>query len=96
MRTTCQKTGFAPPADRPPGRERRSVTVAVVMTLVLAVTTLIAATVASVGSARASAVSDVVGHEAGLFGAALALGLVFIVMGGITAWPHGPRRGRRG
>lgn len=89
--------GFTPPTGRALGRERRIVIVAeLIATLALALCTLVAVTVVSVGMARANVIANVVGHESSLFGIALMLGLLFVVMGGITAWPSGPRRSRRG
>jgi uncharacterized membrane protein YuzA (DUF378 family) len=67
-----------------------------IATLALALCTLVAVTVVSVGMARANVIANVVGHESSLFGIALMLGLLFVVMGGITAWPPRPRRSRRG
>ena len=93
MHKPVAKAGFTPPSGRPLGRERRTVTIAeLVTTLALALSTLVAATAVSMGIARADVIANVVGHEASLFGTALLLGLVFIVMGGITALPRGPRR----
>lgn len=86
MRQTTDKTGFTPPSTRPLGRERRTVTVAeLVTTAALALSTLIAATAVTMGIARANAIGTVGGHEAGVFGTALVLGFLFIVMGGIAA-----------
>jgi len=97
MRTSMDRTGFTPPSGRPLGRERRTTTIAeLVATIALALCTLVAATAVSVGIARANVVSNVVGHEASLFGIALMLGLLFVVMGGLTALPPGPRKSRRG
>lgn len=99
MRRHLESTGFTPPTGRALGRERRTVAVAeLVATIALALCTLIAVTVVSVGIARADVVGKFVGHEDSLFGIALVLGLLFIVMGGICALPTGlgPRKSRRG
>ena len=95
MRQPIDKAGFTPPSTHPLGRERRTATIAeLVTTLALALSTLVAATAVSIGIARA----DVLGHsigkmsggEAGLIGTALLMGFVFVVMGGIAALraPH--------
>ena len=47
--------------------------------------TIIAATVVSVGIARASVADGVIGNEGGLFTIALLLGVVFIVLGGLAS-----------
>ena len=99
MRRHIESTGFTPPTGRILGRERRTVAVAeLVATIALALGTVVAVTAVSVGIARANVVSNVVGHESSLFGIALVLGLLFIIMGGITALPPGPRtrKNRRG
>ncbi len=59
----------------------------------LALCTLIAATVVSVGIARADVVSSVIDNEGGVFAIALLLGLLFIGMGGVTiiSLPHQSR-----
>ena len=97
MRRPLESSGFTPPCGRVLGRERRTVALAeLVATIALALGTLVAVTVVSVGIARADVAGNIVGHESSLFGIALMLGLLFIVMGGITALPPGPRKSRRG
>ena len=56
----------------------------------LALCTLVAVTVVSVGIARADVVGNVIDNESGLFAIALLLGLLFIGMGGLTilSLPH--------
>jgi heme/copper-type cytochrome/quinol oxidase subunit 3 len=56
----------------------------------LAVSTLVAATVVSIGIARADVASNVIDNESGVFAIALLLGLLFIGMGGLTflSLPH--------
>ena len=96
MRTPIETTGFKPPSDRPLGRERRTVAFAELIAIIgLALSTIVAATVVSVGIARADVASDVVGHEGSLFGVALVLGLVFVAMGGLTVFTlptHKPKK----
>jgi len=55
-----------------------------VASLALAASTLIAATVVSIGIARADVAGNVIDNEGGLFVVALVLGLLFIGMGGLT------------
>ena len=86
-----EAAGFAPPANRALGSEHRTVAVAeLVASLALALCTLIAATVVSIGIARADVASNVIDNEGGLFAVALLLGLLFIGMGGLTvlSLPH--------
>jgi len=59
-----------------------------VASLVLALSTIIAATVMTVGMARASAVDSVIDNEGTLFAIALLLGLLFIGISGITLLPR--------
>jgi hypothetical protein len=97
MRKDIDSAGFTPPAGRVLGRERRTVALAeLVATVALALCTLVAVTVVSAGIARANVIDHVVGHEGSLFGIALMLGLLFVVMGGISALPPRPRKSRRG
>ncbi|HEY2426793.1 MAG TPA: hypothetical protein VGI09_12915 [Pseudolabrys sp.] len=65
-----------------------------VASLALAASTLIAATVVSIGIARADVASNVIDNEGGLFVVALVLGLLFIGMGGLTilSLPHHPHK----
>jgi len=96
MRQPLETTGFRPPSRHPLGRERRTVLFAeLVATVGLALSTIIAATVLSVGIARASAgngIMDVVDNEAAVFGIALLLGLLFVTMGGFSILPGGKAR----
>ena len=88
-----RSTGFAPPAHR--SSEHRTVALAeLVASLALAASTLIAATVVSIGIARADVASNVIDNEGGLFVVALVLGLLFIGMGGLTvlSLPHHPHK----
>jgi hypothetical protein len=55
-----------------------------VATLGLALSVLVAATVVSIGVARADVATNVIDNEGGLFAIALLLGVLFIGMGGMT------------
>jgi len=88
MRKPSEDAGFRPPASRALGNERRSVAFAQLLaSLALALSTLIAATVLTVGIARAGVVDGVIDHEGGLFGIALLLGIAFIGLGGFSLLP---------
>jgi hypothetical protein len=92
-----QSAGFMPPAERVLGRERRNVAIAqLVTTIALALCTILAATVVSVGMARADVVGNVIDNESSLFAIALLLGLLFIGLGGLTvlSLPH-PHRHKK-
>jgi len=92
MRKPSEDAGFRPPASRSLGNERRSVAFAQLLaTLALALSTLIAATVLTVGIARAGVVDGVIDHEGSLFGIALLLGLAFIGLGGFSLFPGRPK-----
>lgn len=96
MPTPIESTGFKAPSGRPLGAERHTVAFAELIAIVgLALSTIVAATVVSVGIARADVASDVVGNEGSLFGVALVLGLVFLAMGGLTVFTlptHKPKK----
>ena len=80
-----ENSGFGPPSGRTLGRERRTVMLAeLVATIGLAVSTIVAVTVLSVGIARASVPGGIIDNEGGLFVIALVLGILFIGMGGLT------------
>lgn len=103
MRKPFENAGFTPPASRTLGRERRTVAVAeLVASIGLAVGTAIAATVVTVGIARADVAANIIDQESTLFAVALLLGLGFIALGGFAAFPHLPhlphlpRKTRRG
>ena len=86
-----QSAGFTPPAGRALGGERQAAVLAeLVATIGLSLSVLVAATVISIGVARADVASNVIDNEGGLFLIALLLGLLFIGMGGLTALslPH--------
>ena len=91
MRKYSQSAGFAPPAERGLGSERQTAVLAeLVATIGLSLSVLVAATVISIGVARADVATNVIDNEGGLFLIALLLGLLFIGMGGLTALslPH--------
>lgn len=85
MRGNNIEAGFTAPTGRTLGQERRTVALAALIASAgLALCTIVAATVVSVGIARASVADGVIDNEGGLFAAALLLGLLFIGMGGLT------------
>jgi heme/copper-type cytochrome/quinol oxidase subunit 3 len=91
MRAIIKATGFTPPTTRALGSEHRTVAAAeLIASIGLAVSTLVAATVVSIGIARADVASNVIDNESGVFAIALLLGLLFIGMGGLTflSLPH--------
>ena len=96
MPTPIENTGFTPPSGRGLGREGRTVTLAELLAIIgLALSTIVAATVVSVGIARADVAGDIVGHEGSVFGVALVLGLLFLAMGGLTMFSlpsHKPKK----
>ena len=90
MRHDIDSPGFTAPNGRALGNERRTVALAE-----LALSTIVAATVVSVGIARANVVGNVIDNEGSLFTVALLLGLIFIAMGGLTAFTlpgHKPKK----
>ncbi len=95
MRNPVPHTGFAPPRDRKLGSTRRTTALAaLIASLALAVGTVLAVTIVTVGIAQASVADGVVGHEGSLFGIALLLGLVFIGMSGLSFLPGGKQKRR--
>jgi len=95
MRKPIENNGFAAPVERALVTERRSRVMAELFAIGgLVVSTLVAATVISIGVARAGAADGVIDNEGSLFAAALVLGLVFIAaVGGASLLP--PREPRR-
>jgi hypothetical protein len=88
MRSPFDSFGFHPPADRGLGQERRTATcAALAATLALALSTVVVATVLSVGIASANVVDGVIGNEGSLFAIALLLGLLFVGIGGYSILP---------
>jgi len=96
MATPLESTGFKPPASRGFDRKRRTLALAELVAIAgLALSTIVVATVVSVGIARANVAGDVVGHEGSVFGVALVLGLLFLAMGGLTVFSlpsHKPKK----
>lgn len=93
MRRYIGNAGFAAPRGRALGSERRIAVLAELATVAgLTISTIIAATVVSVGVARASVVDGVIGNEGSLFVIALLLGLIFIGVGGLSILPPRTRR----
>jgi hypothetical protein len=91
MRKHIKPSGFKPPANRALGTEHRTVAVAeLVAGIALALSTLVAATVVTIGIARADVASNVIDNEGALFALALLLGLLFIGIGGLSilSLPH--------
>ena len=88
MRNPVDHTGFAPPADRKLGGERRSAALAALIASVgLAVATIVVATAVTAGIAHAGVADGVIGHEGSLFGIALLLGIIFIGVGSLSVLP---------
>ncbi|HZD90808.1 MAG TPA: hypothetical protein VE224_11950 [Pseudolabrys sp.] len=88
MRKHIENTGFRAPTGHKLGRQRRVVAFAeLVAGVTLALSTMVVATVVSVGVAHAGVVDGVIGHEGSLFGIALLLGLIFLGLGGISTLP---------
>ncbi len=86
MRKAIENTGFTPPSGRALGYERHRIALAELLAIVgLALSTIVAATVVTVGIARANVAGNVIDSEGSVFTMALLLGLVFIAMGGLGA-----------
>jgi hypothetical protein len=89
-----EDNGFTAPVGCTFGHERRTVALAaLIASAALAISTIVAATVVSVGIARASVADSVIDNEGSLFAVALLLGLIFIGVGGLAilpprGWPH--------
>jgi hypothetical protein len=92
MRSAIDSPGFTAPNGRALGNERRTVALAELVTILgLALSTIVAATVVSIGIARANVVGNVIDNEGSLFAVALVLGLIFIAIGGLTLTLPGHR-----
>jgi hypothetical protein len=86
MRTLIESAGFSAPADRSLGSERGTMALAeLAATAGLIVSIVVAATVVSVGMARAGVADGVIDNEGGLFAIALLLGVIFIGLGGLAS-----------
>ena len=84
--------GFAAPAERALGEERRTLAFAeLIASAALMLGTVVAAIVVTAGIARADVGSGVIGNEGGLFAIALLLGLIFIGLGSLTVLPRNRR-----
>lgn len=90
MKSPFEGTGFSAPSEHELGQERGTIAVAsLVASLVLMLSTIVAATVVMAGVARAAAVDGVIDNEGTLFVLALLLGLVaFLGIGSITLLPR--------
>ncbi len=68
MRENIKSAGFSPPTNRALGSERRTMAAAeLIASLGLAISTLVAATVVSIGIARADVATNVIDNESGVF-----------------------------
>ena len=96
MRKPIESTGFTPPSGCALGRERRTVALAELVAIAgLALSTIVAATVVSVGIARADVASNVIDNEGSMFTVALVLGVIFVAMGGVSVFTqprHKPKK----
>ncbi len=93
MREPINTTGFTAPANRPLGQERGAAMLAELAAIAcLTISTIVVATVISVGAARASVADGVIGNEGSVFAIALLLGLIFIGISGISLLPPSNRR----
>jgi hypothetical protein len=85
MRTDIDSHGFSAPSARALGPERRGLALAELLTIIgLTLSTIIAATVVSVGIARADVAGNVIDNEGSLFIIALLIGLIFVGVGGYS------------
>jgi hypothetical protein len=95
MRKHIENNGFAAPTERALVTGRRSRVLAELFAIGgLVVSTLVAATVISMGVARAQVADGVIDNEGSLFAIALVLGLVFIAIGGFSLLPPREQRHR--
>ena len=95
MAKPTDHSGFTPPSGRALGNERRIAALAeLVATAALALSTVVAVTVVSVGIARAHGIAAVTGNGGGLYGIAILLALIVIGVGGYAALPPHERMRR--
>jgi hypothetical protein len=88
MSKPVDHSGFTPPGGRALGNERRIAALAeLVATAALALCTVVAATVVSVGIARAHGIAATTGSDGSLYGIALLLVLIVIGVGGYAVRP---------
>jgi hypothetical protein len=91
MSKTPDHSGFTPPGGRALGNERRIAALAeLVATAALALCTVVAATVVSVGIARAHGTMATADGDGSLYGMTVLLVLIVIGIGGYAMRP--PRR----
>jgi hypothetical protein len=95
MSTHLESSGFASPIDRALVSERRGRVLTELFAICgLVVSIIVAATVVTVGVARASAADGIIDNEGGLFAVALLLGILFIVIGGFSLLPSRKKQPR--
>ena len=88
MHTPLDHTGFRPPSAQLFGRGRCiAIRAELVATLGLALSTIVAVTALSVGIAHANVAGGVIEHESSLFAVALLLGVIFVVVSGLSFLP---------
>jgi hypothetical protein len=95
MSNSLENSGFAAPVDRALVSERRGLVLAELATIGgLVASTIVAATVITMGVARAAVADGVIDNEGGLFAVALLLGLIFIGIGGFSLLPSREKQSR--
>ena len=95
MSSNLENSGFVSTVDRALVSERRGRVLTELFAICgLVVSIIIAATVVSVGVARASVVDGVIDNEGGLFAVALLLGILFIGIGGLSLLPPREKQSR--
>lgn len=95
MSNLFENSGFEAPVERALVTERRSRVLAELAAIGgLVASTIVAATVITMGVARAGVIDGIIDNEGGLFAIALLLGLLFIGIGGFSLLPSGARRPR--
>ncbi len=88
MSNLFDNPGFDAPVERALVTERRGRVVAALAAIGgLVASTIVAATVITMGVARAAVADSVIDNEGGLFAIALLLGLFFIGIGGFSLLP---------
>ena len=87
MSTDCNRpVGFQPPC-RDCARKRRGIACAeLILSVALAVSTVVALTAVSIGIARADSFGAIIAGDGSPFGVALLLGSLLALMGGLTAF----------
>ena len=88
MQNDIDSHGFSARSGRALGNERRSMALAELVAIIgLTLSTIVAATVVSVGIAHADVAGNVIDNEGSLFTVALLLGLLFLAIGGFSVLP---------